>query len=151
MLWYRPNAVGKPEKKKIISRMRGYHRITVTKASITGLPNNNKSFDLPPLIGFCTTLVPTFGAKAKTAKLKRHSQLGARKNLKIWTTPKAQIWSRRRWRLCAFSSIFGKNRSRSGKVLHPANCRRSHLWFRTNRKHIRIDHIRHQTRHSYGF
>ena len=47
MVWYRSNALGKPEKKKIISRLRGYHGVTVASASMTGLPYNHKSFDLP--------------------------------------------------------------------------------------------------------
>jgi len=47
MLWYRSNALGKPEKKKLISRQRGYHGVTVASASLTGLPNNHRSFDLP--------------------------------------------------------------------------------------------------------
>lgn len=47
MVWYRSNALGKPAKKKIISRMRGYHGVTVASASMTGLPNNHRSFDLP--------------------------------------------------------------------------------------------------------
>lgn len=47
MIWYRSNAMGKPEKKKVISRMRGYHGVTIASASLTGLPNNHKSFDLP--------------------------------------------------------------------------------------------------------
>ncbi|MGP2490115.1 aspartate aminotransferase family protein [Mesorhizobium sp. PUT5] len=47
MLWYRSNALGQPQKKKIISRKRGYHGVTVASASMTGLPNNHISFDLP--------------------------------------------------------------------------------------------------------
>lgn len=47
MIWYRSNALGKPEKKKIISRLRGYHGVTVASASMTGLPYNHMSFDLP--------------------------------------------------------------------------------------------------------
>lgn len=47
LIWYRSNALGQPERKKIISRMRGYHGVTVASASLTGLPNNHKSFDLP--------------------------------------------------------------------------------------------------------
>ncbi|UXX82038.1 aspartate aminotransferase family protein [Roseovarius pelagicus] len=47
MVWYRSNAMGKPEKKKIISRLRGYHGVTALSASLTGLPNNHRSFDLP--------------------------------------------------------------------------------------------------------
>lgn len=47
MIWYRSNALGQPERKKIISRVRGYHGVTLASASLTGLPNNHKSFDLP--------------------------------------------------------------------------------------------------------
>lgn len=41
------NAVGRPEKKKIISRLRGYHGINVASGSLTGLPLNHADFDLP--------------------------------------------------------------------------------------------------------
>ena len=47
MVWYYSNARGKPEKKKIISRQRAYHGVTIASASLTGLPNNHRSFDLP--------------------------------------------------------------------------------------------------------
>lgn len=47
MIWYRSNALGQPQRKKIISRKRGYHGVTVASASLTGLPNNQISFDLP--------------------------------------------------------------------------------------------------------
>jgi 4-aminobutyrate---pyruvate transaminase len=47
LMWYYHNAIGKPEKKKIISRWRGYHGVTVASGSLTGLPNFHKHFDLP--------------------------------------------------------------------------------------------------------
>lgn len=47
MIWYRSNALGQPQRKKIISRKRGYHGVTIASASLTGLPNNQISFDLP--------------------------------------------------------------------------------------------------------
>ncbi|CCV08265.1 Uncharacterized aminotransferase y4uB [Mesorhizobium metallidurans STM 2683] len=47
MIWYRSNALGQPARKKIISRKRGYHGVTIAAASLTGLPNNHISFDLP--------------------------------------------------------------------------------------------------------
>ncbi|TNM60945.1 aspartate aminotransferase family protein [Aliirhizobium smilacinae] len=47
IVWYRSNALGKPDKKKIISRTKGYHGVTIASASLTGLPNNHRSFDLP--------------------------------------------------------------------------------------------------------
>src|SRR6185437_13648070 len=39
MIWYRSNALGQPQRKKIISRKRGYHGVTIASASLTGLPN----------------------------------------------------------------------------------------------------------------
>lgn len=47
LAWYYNNAVGRPQKKKIISRMRAYHGVTIASASLTGLPNNHRDFDLP--------------------------------------------------------------------------------------------------------
>ena len=45
--WYYNNARGKPRKKKIIGRMRGYHGVTIASASLTGLPVFHADFDLP--------------------------------------------------------------------------------------------------------
>lgn len=47
LIWYRSNALGQPQRKKVISRVRGYHGVTIASASLTGLPNNHRSFDLP--------------------------------------------------------------------------------------------------------
>jgi 4-aminobutyrate--pyruvate transaminase len=47
MLWYRSNALGQPKCKKVIARLRGYHGVTIASGSLTGLPNNHQSFDLP--------------------------------------------------------------------------------------------------------
>lgn len=44
---YFNNALDRPKKKKIISRIRGYHGVTIASASLTGLPANHKDFDLP--------------------------------------------------------------------------------------------------------
>ncbi len=47
LAWYYNNAMGRPKKKKIISRMRGYHGVTIASASLTGLPVFHADFDLP--------------------------------------------------------------------------------------------------------
>jgi len=47
IIWYYNNALGRPKKKKIIARLRGYHGVTIATASLTGLPNNHRDFDLP--------------------------------------------------------------------------------------------------------
>ena len=46
-VWYCNNALGRPEKKKIIAREHGYHGIAVSSGSLTGLPAMHKGFDLP--------------------------------------------------------------------------------------------------------
>jgi 4-aminobutyrate---pyruvate transaminase len=47
LVWYLSNAQDKREKKKIISRQKAYHGVTVASASLTGLPKNHEDFDLP--------------------------------------------------------------------------------------------------------
>jgi 4-aminobutyrate--pyruvate transaminase len=47
MIWYYNNAAGRPKKKKIISRIKGYHGVTVASGSLTGIPINHRDFDLP--------------------------------------------------------------------------------------------------------
>jgi 4-aminobutyrate---pyruvate transaminase len=51
LVWYLNNALGRPRKKKIISRIKAYHGVTLVAASLTGLPGNHRDFDLP-LPGF---------------------------------------------------------------------------------------------------
>jgi 4-aminobutyrate--pyruvate transaminase len=41
------NALGRPKKKKIIGRLKGFHGLTIGAASLTGLPHNQADFDLP--------------------------------------------------------------------------------------------------------
>ena len=47
LLRYYHQAIGKPECRKIISRDRSYHGVTVAAASLTGLPVTQNHFDLP--------------------------------------------------------------------------------------------------------
>ncbi|MFC3713325.1 aminotransferase [Sphingoaurantiacus capsulatus] len=47
LVWYYNNARGKPGKKKIIARQRGYHGVTVMSGGMTGLPGLHAGFDLP--------------------------------------------------------------------------------------------------------
>ena len=59
MVWYFNNAIGRPAKKKLIGRIKGYHGITLAAASLTGLPANHRSFDVP-LDRFVHTMCPHF-------------------------------------------------------------------------------------------
>ena len=47
LIWYYNNVLGRPEKKKIISRWRGYHGSGVMTGSLTGLALFHTAFDLP--------------------------------------------------------------------------------------------------------
>lgn len=47
LVWYYQNVLGNSQKKKIISRLRGYHGATIMSGSLTGLPVYHKAFDLP--------------------------------------------------------------------------------------------------------
>jgi 4-aminobutyrate---pyruvate transaminase len=68
LMWYYNNALGRPKKKKIISRLKGYHGVSIASASLTGLPNNHIDFDLP-LPGVLHTSCPhhyRFGAEGES-------------------------------------------------------------------------------------
>lgn len=47
LVWYYNNVLGRPEKKKIISRWRAYHGSGIITGSLTGLPQFHTMFDLP--------------------------------------------------------------------------------------------------------
>lgn len=47
LVWYFQNAMGRPEKKKIIAREKAYHGSTIASASLTGLERMQREFDLP--------------------------------------------------------------------------------------------------------
>jgi len=47
LAWYVNNALGRPQKKKIISRQRAYHGVTIAAGSLTGLAFAHDDFDLP--------------------------------------------------------------------------------------------------------
>ncbi|MAM62016.1 aspartate aminotransferase family protein [Maritimibacter sp. UBA3975] len=47
LVWYYNNILNRPEKKKIISRWRGYHGSGLMSGSLTGLHLFHKKFDLP--------------------------------------------------------------------------------------------------------
>jgi 4-aminobutyrate--pyruvate transaminase len=59
LVWYYNNALGRPRKKKIVSRAKGYHGVTVATASLTGLLGNHRGFDLP-IAGILHTECPHY-------------------------------------------------------------------------------------------
>lgn len=58
MVWYYHNAIGKPQKKKIIARRNAYHGVTAVAASMGGLASNHNDFDLPISTRFLHTECP---------------------------------------------------------------------------------------------
>lgn len=55
LVWFYNNVLGRPQKKKIIARSRGYHGVSVMSAGLTGLPGLHADFDLPlPMIRHTT-------------------------------------------------------------------------------------------------
>ena len=59
LVWYYNNILGRPEKKKIISRWRGYHGSGLMTGSLTGLEAFHEKFDLP-LPGIIHTEAPYY-------------------------------------------------------------------------------------------
>ncbi len=47
LTWHYQNILGRPQKKKIISRWRAYHGSGLMSGSLTGLDAFHKKFDLP--------------------------------------------------------------------------------------------------------
>jgi 4-aminobutyrate--pyruvate transaminase len=51
LIWYYNNALGRPGKKKVVTRRQAYHGVTLASASLTALPANHRDFDLPLDLG----------------------------------------------------------------------------------------------------
>lgn len=47
MVWYYHNAIGKPQKRKIIARTKSYHGTTLATAGLSGLADYHRGFNLP--------------------------------------------------------------------------------------------------------
>ncbi|MGE0846553.1 MAG: aspartate aminotransferase family protein [Flavobacteriaceae bacterium] len=66
LVWYYNNVLGRPQKKKIISRWRGYHGSGLMTGSLTGLELFHKKFDLP-LANVLHTEAPYYYRRADRA------------------------------------------------------------------------------------
>ncbi len=82
--WYYNTARGKPEKRKIVGRLRGYHGVTAAAASVTGVPHNHRGFGLP-LPGFLHTEAAHYASGAKPNESEEHyaSRLAAHLDMLI--------------------------------------------------------------------
>ncbi|MBU2531871.1 MAG: aminotransferase class III-fold pyridoxal phosphate-dependent enzyme [Alphaproteobacteria bacterium] len=80
LAWYYNNARGRPKKKKIIGRMRGYHGVTVGASSLTGLPIYHADFDVP-LPGFLHADCPHYYGNAEPGETEREFATRMARNL----------------------------------------------------------------------
>ena len=80
MVWYYNNLRGKPAKKKIISRIRGYHGVTVAAASLTGIQMVHNAFDLP-LNTMLHTETPHYWRNAEPGMTEREYSVSLAKKL----------------------------------------------------------------------
>ncbi len=72
LVWYYNNVIGRPHKKKIIGRVKGYHGITLAAGSLTGLAPSHKGFDLPLAGGrFLHTDQPHYWRHAEAGESER--------------------------------------------------------------------------------
>jgi adenosylmethionine-8-amino-7-oxononanoate aminotransferase len=60
LVWYYNNLLGRPERKKIISRRSSYHGVMLGSASLSGLPHLHASFDLPVNQRFLQVATPHY-------------------------------------------------------------------------------------------
>ena len=94
MIWYYSLARGLPNKKKIISRKKGYHGVTLAAASLTGMSYAQDGFSLP-LDFVLHTMAPDYFNEALPSeneatfsdrKMERHRKKNEKvlvKNIKI--------------------------------------------------------------------
>ena len=64
LVWYYNNILGRPQKKKIISRDRAYHGASILSGSLTGMSFYHTAFDLP-VSGIRHTRVPDYWRAAE--------------------------------------------------------------------------------------
>ena len=82
LVWYMNNALGRPKKKKIISRIKAYHGVTVAAASLTGLPAQPRRFRSADRRASCTRAARITIASPRTARARRISRRASPPNSK---------------------------------------------------------------------
>jgi 4-aminobutyrate--pyruvate transaminase len=87
LCWYVNNALGRPLKKKIVSRQRAYHGMTIAAASLTGLAFAQTDFDLP-IRASSTPDCPTPTAARCAARAKRPTPARLACNLEESDSPR---------------------------------------------------------------
>ena len=157
LVWYYSNILGRPEKKKIISRWRGYHGSGLMTGSLTGLEGFHKKFDLPLYAGpphRGALLFPPPGPGDGRGRLHRPLRRGARGA----DRPRGRRHHRRLHRRAG--ARHRRHRPAAGRLLagdpggaapprHPADRRRGGDRLRPPRQHVRLGPLRHRARHHH--
>ena len=149
LTWYRSNALGLPQKKKMIGRIKGYHGVTIAAASLTGIARNHQSFDLP-LPQMKHTTCPDFPRDAQPGETE--SDFVARMAADLEGLIEREgadtiaAFIRRAGHGCrrrdhSAKRILGGNPEGAEPPRHPADRGRSDLWFRAHREFIRLPRL----------
>ncbi len=151
LVWYYNNALGRPHKKKIVSRLRGYHGITVAAGSLTGLPNNHRDFDLP-IANILHTDCPDYwrageageGEEAFASRLAdRFEELIQREGPDTIAALIGEPVMAAGGVIVTTAVILAKNAGDLPEIRHPADRRRSGHRFRPYRADVRLRELRH--------
>lgn len=146
LIWYYNNALGRPEKKKIISRRKAYHGVTVATASLTGLPFNHRDFDLP-IANILHTDCPHYWRFAETGETEEDFATRMANNLEAIIleegpeTIAAFFAEPARRRHHPAENLFRKGPGGSPQIRYPAHRRRGDLRFWPHRQHVRLRNL----------
>ena len=73
-VWYYHNAIGKPKKKKIIGRMKGYHGTTAASVSLSGQGPHARRLRPAPRSASGTPTIPTTTSSRRRGRARRRSR-----------------------------------------------------------------------------
>ena len=154
LIWYYNNVLGRPEKKKIISRWRGYHGSGVMTGSLTGLDLFHNAFDLPraPILH---TEAPYYFRRADRS-MKRGAVLAVLRRQAGGNDPRRRSGHcrrlhrradpRHRRHRAAARRLLGEDPGCAGEIRRAAGRRRGGDRLRPAGHDVRLRPLRHQAR-----
>ena len=142
LAWYVNNALGRPQKKKIISRQRAYHGVTIASASLTGLavrPYGLRPADRAHPAHRLPALLPRRATGRERGSIRRqvgrcigaaHSARRPRHGCGVLRRAGDGCGRRHH----SAGDLFRPHSADPAQVRHPVRRRRSHLRFRAHRQ-----------------
>ena len=152
LVWYYNNAIGRPRKKKIIGRMKGYHGITVASGSLCGLPYVHKDFDLP-IPNVRHTDCPHYWRYGKPGESEEDFASRMAENLDALIEREGPGHGRRvhrrtgagcRRRGDPAAHVFRQDPGGAAQARRAVHRRRGDLRLRAHRQHVRLRDLRHR-------